>query len=188
VVGPRTVWPGEKTCALREVAAKDGIGETILFMEMPDSDIQWMEPRDLSFDELCDKMTPEERGKLFNAHDGLSEISFTDGHQGAFSDRFLEKNVKAMLTVDGCEKIDMDNDPGPSFRLNMQAIFPLWAKLFSLVILIGTALFIIYRPLPKKVVPSPVDEAEEIRLADTSEPEMKSGEIDADTSENGPAG
>ena len=174
VVGPKTAWPGEKTSSTKEISAGDGCGETILLMELPNSDINWLEPRDLSYEELCDKMTPEKRADLFNAHNGRSVVAFVDGHQSTFSDRFLEKNIKAMLTKDGGEKIDFDDDPGPGFHPD-SIVAPVWRISISLVVLIGTALLIIYRPLPGSDDKREKQE-EEIRVGDKSEPDVKAEE------------
>lgn len=159
VVGPKTVWQGEKSSSIKEIAAADGTSETILFMEQPNSDINWLEPRDLSYEEIFDKMTPEKRAELFNAHNGTSVVSFADAHQNVLSDRFLEKNLSAMLTWNGGEKIDFENDPGPGFRAE-SLVAPEWRIPISLLILIGTAILIIYRPLPKKD-DKPVEKTEE---------------------------
>jgi hypothetical protein len=51
VVGPKTAWPGTRP-AKREVDFPDGLRSTILVVEVENSGIQWMEPRDLLFDEM----------------------------------------------------------------------------------------------------------------------------------------
>jgi hypothetical protein len=171
VVGARTMWPGAKTSSIKDVADGDGTSETIAFMEFPNSDINWLEPRDISFEVICEKMTPENRAELFNAHQGISMVSFVDGHYNVFSDRFLEKNIRAMLTINGGEMIDWEHDPGPSFHPK-SLVAPGLRIFISLLILIGTALLIIYRPLEGKDGKQHEQE-DEIRLEDTSEPEEK---------------
>ena len=46
ITGPGTLWPGCECGQLDSV--RDGIGKTLLVAEWADSDIHWMEPRDLS--------------------------------------------------------------------------------------------------------------------------------------------
>jgi hypothetical protein len=147
VVGPGTAWPGEKTTTTAEISAADGCSSTLMLVELPDSDINWMEPRDLSFDELCNKMTPEKRRMLFDAHSHRSVVTFADGRSAVFSNRFLEKNVAAMLTKDGGERIDLENDPGSDADPD-SIVAPEWRISISLLVLAGTTLLIIYRPLP----------------------------------------
>ena len=101
VVGPKTAWPGEKTRTLSEISAGDGTTDTILLMEMPNSDINWLEPRDLNYEELCEKMTPEKRADVFAAHSGRSVVSFADCHQEVMSEPFLQKYIEPLLTIDG---------------------------------------------------------------------------------------
>ncbi|MBI3467166.1 MAG: DUF1559 domain-containing protein, partial [Planctomycetes bacterium] len=45
VVGPETIWPGDKPVAIRQI--RDGVSNTIALVEVANSGIQWMEPRDL---------------------------------------------------------------------------------------------------------------------------------------------
>jgi len=46
IVGPRTLWPGSTS-----VGFDAGSSDTLLVLEIRDSGIGWMEPRDLEFDE-----------------------------------------------------------------------------------------------------------------------------------------
>ncbi|MEO2018211.1 MAG: DUF1559 domain-containing protein [Fuerstiella sp.] len=50
VVGPRTMWPFEKTVTYDSVT--DGRSETIHFVENVGSNIQWTEPRDLNLETM----------------------------------------------------------------------------------------------------------------------------------------
>jgi prepilin-type processing-associated H-X9-DG protein len=163
VIGPNTAWPGDKSSNVERISEGDGTSNTILLVELPDSDIQWAEPRDLSFDELCHKMTPEQRAKIFDAHGHRAVVVYADGHCEFLTASFLEKNIEALLTVNGGEKIDF-SDP-PSF-LSEEIAFIL-KNIASLLVLIAALLVIIYRPLPKENT----NEEEEIRREDTSNPQ-----------------
>lgn len=50
VVGDDTLFPGTKTTSIPNLI--DRRDPTILFVEVADSDIHWLEPRDLTFDDL----------------------------------------------------------------------------------------------------------------------------------------
>ncbi len=51
VVGPNSAWPGTRGAKIGEDFPK-GLSNTILLVEVNDSDIDWIEPRDLNFDEM----------------------------------------------------------------------------------------------------------------------------------------
>jgi hypothetical protein len=180
VVGPRTAWPGNKGETTLDISAKDGCRNTVLLMELPNSDINWLEPRDLSYEELCEKMTPDERAKIFDAHRGCSAVSFADGHSQVCTESFLQKHIGALLTVNGGEKVDFGDDTGPS-NPHRAAIVPesIWPKAVSLIVLIGVTLLIIYRPLPKADEHKEEPE-EEIRIENTRAPAEQSRDGDDD--------
>jgi prepilin-type processing-associated H-X9-DG protein len=52
VVGPNAAWPGEKSRKLGSVDFPGGAKNTIIVVEVANSGIPWMEPRDLSLDAL----------------------------------------------------------------------------------------------------------------------------------------
>ena len=60
VVGPQTVWPEQYACKISDLI--DGANETIQLVELPKSDIAWLEPRDLTFAETKGQLpaTPAE--------------------------------------------------------------------------------------------------------------------------------
>lgn len=49
VVGPNTLWPGPRGRSLDELS--ENSSEKILLIEIPNSDIPWMEPRDITFEQ-----------------------------------------------------------------------------------------------------------------------------------------
>jgi hypothetical protein len=184
VIGQKTAWLGDKGETTLDVSVKDGCARTVLLMEFPDSDINWLEPRDLSYEELCEKMTPEERAKIFDAHYGVSVVSFADGHQETCTEPFLQKYIGALLTVNGGEKIDFDDRSGPSYshgysRRAAAEAESIWPKIVSLIVLIGATLLIIYRPLPKADKRKGEPE-EEYRFEDASAPVEKPGDGNGD--------
>lgn len=50
IVGPGTMWPGEHGMPISGIT--DGTSNTIMIVEITNSDIHWMEPRDLPIEEL----------------------------------------------------------------------------------------------------------------------------------------
>jgi len=49
IVGAQTAWPTDGRVQFDDI--RDGVSRTILLVEIDNSDIDWMEPRDVTFDE-----------------------------------------------------------------------------------------------------------------------------------------
>ena len=103
IAGPNTAWSGKRGTKLEDFA--DGPENTILIVEVADSDIGWAEPRDL------DIVT------MFSATSGLRPSSrhrFPHGFSALFADgsiRFLrpdldEATLRALVSPAGGEKVD----------------------------------------------------------------------------------
>jgi hypothetical protein len=56
VVGDETIFPGSRSVTASEI--EDGLENTILFVEVGESNIHWMEPRDLEFSSLVLELDP----------------------------------------------------------------------------------------------------------------------------------
>lgn len=101
VVGPGFVFDGSKSTKLEEI--KDGPENTILFVEMVDSGIPWIEPRDVTLPDMLARMGQ----RAMSRHKDGFHVAMCDG-----SVRFLEYDkldanlFKAMLTIAGGEKVD----------------------------------------------------------------------------------
>jgi hypothetical protein len=108
VVGPGTAWHGAKPRCFDDFA--DGLDCTIMVVEVANSGIHWMEPRDLDFATLPMVVNPPE-GFL-----GISGNHVFKGANVAFADfsvRFLKEDLpaqtlRALLTIDGGEKVNLD--------------------------------------------------------------------------------
>lgn len=100
ITGPGTAWPGEQSVRLDDI--KDGPSNTILIVEVPDSDVHWMEPRDLDFAGL---------EKAVKKHGGL-RVLFADGRVGFIPASIPRDQLKALVTIAGDEEIDRQYVPG----------------------------------------------------------------------------
>jgi hypothetical protein len=94
VVGAATAWPGDKGVRLEDI--KDGTGHTILLVEVAASDINWLEPRDMAFEQAI-------RG---SNHGGTLDVAFADGGIRMLRNAIPPKDLKALLTIAGGERID----------------------------------------------------------------------------------
>lgn len=103
VVGPHTISNGPDSVRLANIT--DGPADTIMIVEVADSDVHWAEPRDLRFDRL--KFSINERRGISSHHPGGANAAFCAEHSEESDDlvRFLKDStnpylVQAMLTVD----------------------------------------------------------------------------------------
>ncbi len=107
VTGPGTLFPGEKQANLNDV--KDGLENTILLVEVADSNINWMEPRDLTIDEALQGINATIDGKhakgmsISSYHPGGANVMLADGNLRFLPDGTSPALLKALLTIDGGE-------------------------------------------------------------------------------------
>lgn len=103
VVGPHTISDGVHSRKLADIT--DGAANTIMIVEVADSDVHWAEPKDLNFDELDFKINSGKRPGISSHHRGGVNVIFCDGHQQFISAQMKPETIKALLTIDGGEKI-----------------------------------------------------------------------------------
>ncbi len=106
ITGPDTVWPNEGKVRLKDIS--DDPGETLLLVEVADGLADWSEPKDLSLEELCDSKNEEKTLKLFSVHSGGAHVVFCDGFIQWMRAETLVKNLRALATRNGGEKIELD--------------------------------------------------------------------------------
>lgn len=107
VVGPQTAFPGDRSVTFDDF--RDGLENTILLVEIANSDIHWMEPRDLNFDEMSFAINDPQRSSISAPHPTGPAVVFADRISGYRLDRSLRpKTVKALLTIAGGEPVSKD--------------------------------------------------------------------------------
>jgi len=77
VVGPKTVFPGRESVQIAQII--DGTSNTILDVEIANSGINWMEPRDLTFDEALRGINPKGGHGISSRHEAGANVCFCDG-------------------------------------------------------------------------------------------------------------
>jgi hypothetical protein len=100
VVGPETAWRGDKGVPLGEVT--DYGSETVLIVEVADSDINWMEPRDMSFEQALAGVNVDMRHGISSYHRGGAFCGFLYG-SAFLRDGTPPETLKALLTISGGE-------------------------------------------------------------------------------------
>lgn len=104
VVGPNTVWPGTQTTRLRSLS--DGPSHTILLVEVVNSGIHWMEPRDLHVLQMAPTINPTAGHGISSTHEGIVMVSYADGRQVPIPETISPEELRAMLTRSGGEPIE----------------------------------------------------------------------------------
>jgi hypothetical protein len=76
VTGPGTAFPGAEALSFEDIT--DGPENTILFVEIANSDIHWMEPRDLDVREMSFVVNNPERPSISSPHPAGPGVVFAD--------------------------------------------------------------------------------------------------------------
>jgi hypothetical protein len=155
VVGPDTVWPIGKPISMNDIY--DGYSQTILLVESANSGVNWMEPRDLSFQQVC-KEDPSTNPDLFAPHKrkgglrykwaGWSHVAFVDGSYNSISSNFLCENFKALLTRNGGEWVNVNQDKGPLYDPGYIDLLSMseWSKIINTIIFTLSIAALIFCP------------------------------------------
>jgi hypothetical protein len=109
VVGLHTISDGPHGRKPAEIT--DEAANTVMLIEVANSDVRWAEPKDLRFDQLDFKINSQAKPAIGSYHPGGATIVSCDGHVKFLSDTTPPERIKAMLTIDGGEKI-----PGEDVR------------------------------------------------------------------------
>ena len=103
VVGDQTAFPGHRTTKLADI--EDGAENTILLVEIGNSDIHWMEPRDLDFDTLSFIVNDPHRPGISSPHPCGPGVSFADGAGIRLAESLRPKTLQALITISGQESV-----------------------------------------------------------------------------------
>src|SRR5262249_25630955 len=104
VTGSQTIWPGATSTKMADI--KDGPSNTILLIEVLNSGIHWMEPRDLDMTQMPMAITPAKGLGISCVHkpEGFANIAFADGGTRRIPNTASAKAIRAALTISGGEK------------------------------------------------------------------------------------
>lgn len=98
VVGPKTLFPGESVVALNEVG---DVSKVLSIVEIENSDIHWMEPRDLLHDEIRSPRAnspriggPHPSGACAVSADAMYEFLSRDTQPKKLAERFRIKSAQ----------------------------------------------------------------------------------------------
>ncbi len=103
VSGPVTAWPGDKPVKLSEFT--DGTSNTILVVEIANSGIHWMEPRDLQIDEMPMSVGTSMTQGISSHHPNVVMAVYADGHTQALTKNTPPEILRALFTIASGEMI-----------------------------------------------------------------------------------
>jgi hypothetical protein len=116
VTGPGTAWSNPRGKSLNRFT--DGANQTILLVEVTDSDVHWAEPRDVTLEEA---LGPPGEGTRVPVGEHCTEgtywlrsvplvgsVLFADGSVRQFPSRLSREDLAALLSIDGGEPVDRD--------------------------------------------------------------------------------
>jgi hypothetical protein len=93
IAGPGTIGAlGDKSRNLDYLTAHAGSAETILVIEIPGEGVDWMDPCDLTIDEIIDRLKKNTPG----FHGDVLIVSFCDGHQEALRRTIAPDTLRAL--------------------------------------------------------------------------------------------
>ncbi|MEX0610954.1 MAG: DUF1559 domain-containing protein [Pirellulales bacterium] len=104
VVGPRTIWPGAESTVFGDIP--DGATKTVLVVEVENSGIHWMEPRDLDISALKPAARPGRKNPIASGHPGGPQAVMADASLRTLSKSMRRDTLEAFFTRDGGEPID----------------------------------------------------------------------------------
>jgi len=109
ITGPGTVFPGDMTVTFQDI--QDGSSNTIIMLEINDSDIAWTEPRDLTIDEAIAlfNRSDEIRNKHPTNHKGGRHVAFADGHIEFAPEDTPPETLRALFTIDDGIAVSLDD-------------------------------------------------------------------------------
>lgn len=106
VVGPTTMFPDDGT-SRRLADATDGPGKTFMVVEIANSGIHWMEPRDLDWRTMSFQLNDRTRPSVSSHHPFNGPHAQTvDGSIYMLPRNLTSEELRALLTIAGGEKID----------------------------------------------------------------------------------
>jgi prepilin-type processing-associated H-X9-DG protein len=97
VVGADTAWPGHGASSFQDI--KDGTSNTLLVVEVANSGIHWMEPRDLHVLQMTPTINAKSGQGMSSRHTGGAHGVFADGSVRFISDTLTADALRALITA-----------------------------------------------------------------------------------------
>ncbi len=86
---------------------RDTISNTIMLVEVANSGIHWMEPRDLDITKMAPTINPPAGQGISSNHSDSANVVFGDGSSHSLSEgQLTPEQLQALLSRDGGEIVD----------------------------------------------------------------------------------
>ncbi len=107
VIGPHAAWPGAKSVSHSDVTDYG----TIMVVEVSDSGIDWMEPRDLEVNEAVAGVNRGTKLGIRSHHDSFANCLFMDGSAHSLDSRISPQLLADLLRIDVSGKLKDSREP-----------------------------------------------------------------------------
>ncbi|HZL89303.1 MAG TPA: DUF1559 domain-containing protein [Pirellulaceae bacterium] len=99
IAGPGTIFPGgRKKMSVAQIANGDGCSNTLLVVEIHDSGIHWMEPRDLDLATMDFQINGKRAASISSNHEGGVMVAMVDGFVRYLDERTPPNVVRQLIT------------------------------------------------------------------------------------------
>jgi prepilin-type processing-associated H-X9-DG protein len=102
IVGPDTAWPEHGAASLPDI--KDGTINTLLVVEVANSGIHWMEPRDLHVVQMAPTINAKSGQGISSRDTGGAHVLLADGSVRFISETLTADALRALLTAHAGDK------------------------------------------------------------------------------------
>jgi hypothetical protein len=103
VVGPGTMWPADRPVSLEDVT--DDLSSTLMVVEIANSTISWMEPRDLPLSQLAPRINGQPGPAISSVHRKCVQCLFADGSTRLLLETLPATTLSGLLTRNGGEPV-----------------------------------------------------------------------------------
>ncbi|MBX3414618.1 MAG: DUF1559 domain-containing protein [Pirellulales bacterium] len=104
VMGPGTMWPGSEPFRAEQIT--DDPSQTIMLVEVANSDVIWCEPRDLHISQMSPRVNPRQGQGISSHHAERALVVMSDASAVTLYDTITPENLRALLSPSGGEAID----------------------------------------------------------------------------------
>jgi hypothetical protein len=98
IVGAHTAWPGEKALKLADL--KDGTDSILLVVEVHDSGIHWMEPRDFHVSQMAQTINAPHGQGISSEHTRSANVVKADGAVRYLSNDTPAESLRSWIYID----------------------------------------------------------------------------------------
>ncbi|PQO30265.1 DUF1559 domain-containing protein [Bremerella cremea] len=119
LVGPHAAGRKEEGISLADIT--DDPATTIIVAEIAAHDIEWLEPEDLDVETMSLQINDPHKPSISSHHVKGPHVVFCDGSVSQLGPDLPPGVLKAMITIDGGEKIIQDENAPGGYRLDLAA-------------------------------------------------------------------